>query len=60
MATALSYAGACTLLMVTFVLESKMSPFKLLIADGNDLRFFWQVARRGGRRFGLGSATAGH
>ena len=63
MATAISYSGACVLLMVAFLKQSGMSPLRVLIADGDDLRYFWQVLRqaveRGGRRFGLGSAPAG-
>src|SRR6185369_3982557 len=55
MATAISYSGACVLLMVAFLKQSGLSPLRVLIADGDDLRYFWQVLRqaveRGGRRF---------
>jgi O-antigen/teichoic acid export membrane protein len=57
MAAALSYSGACALLMTAFLLQARMSPLRLLVADTDDLRFFWQVFRaaaaRGSRRFGL-------
>ena len=57
MATAISYSGACVLLMIAFLKQSHLSPLQVLIANGDDVRYFGQVLRqaleRGGRRFGL-------
>jgi len=58
MATAVSYMGACLLLMTVFMKQAQMSPLRILVADGDDLRYFLQLLRQavavGSRRVGLG------
>lgn len=64
MATAISYSGACLLLMVFYLFDSRQSLSDVILAKPEDLRFFWQlirqVALRGWRMAGLGSVSAGH
>lgn len=63
MATFVSYAGACALLMTAFLVQARMSPLEVLVVKGEDLRYFWQVglglAERAGRRLGFGSGPRG-
>ncbi len=63
MATAISYSAACLLLMVFYLLDSRLSLSEVILAKPEDLRFFWQLIRqaalRGWRLAGLGSAAAG-
>ena len=63
MATAISYSAACLLLMVFYLLDSRLSLSEVILVKPDDLRFFWQiirqVAQRGWRLAGLGSAAAG-
>ena len=63
MATAISYSAACLLLMVFYLLDSRLSLSEVVLAKPEDLRFFWrlirQTAARGWRLAGLGSAAAG-
>lgn len=57
MAAAISYSGACVLLMVAFLVVARMSPLRVLIANGEDFRYFWHTGRRalerGGRALGF-------
>jgi Na+-driven multidrug efflux pump len=63
MSTAISYSGACILLVVFYLFDSQLSLFDIIVAKPEDLRFFWrlirQVAARGWRLTGLGSVTTG-
>lgn len=63
MATAISYSAACILLMVFYLIDSRLSLSDVVLAKPEDLRFFWQIirqtAQRGWRLAGLGSASAG-
>ncbi len=61
MATAISYSGACLLLMIFYLLDSRLSLSEVVLAKPDDLRFFWQLIRqtvmRGWRLAGMGSAA---
>ncbi len=46
-ATAISYTAACLTLLIAYVVESRISPFDVLIPKGEDIRFFWNTAQRG-------------
>jgi stage V sporulation protein B len=63
MATAISYSAACLLLMVFYLLDSRLSLSEVILVKGEDLRFFWEIIRqaaeRGWRLAGLGSAATG-
>jgi O-antigen/teichoic acid export membrane protein len=63
-ATAISYSAACLLLLVLFITGAGISVSDVLIVNGEDVRFFRQVARRaalrGRRLVGLGPISAGH
>jgi len=63
MATAISYSSACLLLMIFYLLDSRLSLAEVLVLQRDDVRFFWgiirQIAQRGWRLAGLGSAPAG-
>jgi Na+-driven multidrug efflux pump len=63
MATAISYSSACLLLMVFYLLDSRLSLAEVLVLQRDDVRFFWdiirQVVQRGWRLVGLRSAPAG-
>jgi O-antigen/teichoic acid export membrane protein len=45
-ATAISYSGACVLLLVFYCLESGISWIDVLIAKPEDIRFYWEMLRR--------------
>jgi O-antigen/teichoic acid export membrane protein len=45
-ATAISYSGACVLLLVFYCLESGISWIDVLIAKPEDIRFYWEMMRR--------------
>jgi O-antigen/teichoic acid export membrane protein len=64
MSTAISYSGACLLLVAFYLFDSQLPLFDIILAKPEDLRFFWglirQVAARGWRLTGLGSVTTGH
>jgi O-antigen/teichoic acid export membrane protein len=42
-AAAISYSGACVVLLVFFVLASRMSVFDVLVPKGEDVRYFWAM-----------------
>jgi hypothetical protein len=45
-ATAISYSGACVLLMIFYCLDSGISWIDVLIAKPEDIRFYWDMMRR--------------
>jgi O-antigen/teichoic acid export membrane protein len=63
MATAISYSAACLLLMIFYLLDSRLSLSEVILVKSEDLRFFWEIirqaAQRGWRLAGLGSAATG-
>jgi O-antigen/teichoic acid export membrane protein len=46
MATALSYSGACVILLIFYLPRAQLSIFDVLVAKRDDLRFFWDTTRR--------------
>lgn len=64
LATAVSYSGACALLLIFFLMESRMSPLSVLLPNAEDLRYFWRVicqsAERGLQIVGLRATPLGH
>ncbi len=58
MSTAIAYSTACIVLLVFYLPQARVSLSDVMIAKPDDLRFFWNMVRRGGRRVGLRSASA--
>lgn len=47
MATAVSYTGACLLLLAFFSIEARTSPLRTVIPQRDDFEYFWLTARQG-------------